>query len=569
MAFFPQPLPLRPFQKALTLDENFDDIFNDFINSESIDIPLTNDAHSGNTPHHLNKPEPTKPNQHLADTSIILSNNVFDDAAIESKLWKALQHFADEDNEAALSSPSKAFRPNERPPVAEADVHSLAPYQPDLSEISSHAPLDDFLPSPPQSPHTSPSLPLSHQFGSLAIRRRNQTPPSKTTSRIQKSPRTPGYSPKMKTQSNRSAEWGRRMAGTDPMHMNFQHMGGDQMISPPSSASYKQEQFSDALELDSTRQQLVSPLPTGYGGHPNTPVSMPFFDERSTSGSSLSSNEASNYAVSAMPSGMLNSSTSPQIARLMTAESGFQADDEWWSTDSSAEIPQNGPHNMADKSGLGILGLSNSNPACLPMAQPIGPSHQASRPMPIGSRPTPNTIAPASLMVNGSDRAPPSAYSASASSSALPYCAPLPIYEPARWPTQLHNGSPYAPYPNNRLAQQQFPRAMLRQQSRSPQPMHRRNKSTSQLRRRSQGAPAKSPRHASMGFVNFTPSDSAKILTGVAPSGSSKTKARREKEAADKRRKQLEVATKAVERAGGDVTMFVRETLMAGAMEGV
>lgn len=65
----------------------------------------------------------------------------------------------------------------------------------------------------------------------------------------------------------------------------------------------------------------------------------------------------------------------------------------------------------------------------------------------------------------------------------------------------------------------------------------------------------RSPRGVSKSaFVNFTPHDSAKLLTGVAPSGSSKTKARREKEAAEKRRKFSQAAVKAVEIAGGDVT---------------
>ncbi|CZR53156.1 uncharacterized protein PAC_03034 [Phialocephala subalpina] len=54
-------------------------------------------------------------------------------------------------------------------------------------------------------------------------------------------------------------------------------------------------------------------------------------------------------------------------------------------------------------------------------------------------------------------------------------------------------------------------------------------------------------------FVNYTPSDSRKILTGVAPSGSSKTKARREKEAAEKRRKLSQAAVRAVRAAGGDL----------------
>ncbi|KAF1919251.1 hypothetical protein BDU57DRAFT_443137 [Ampelomyces quisqualis] len=65
--------------------------------------------------------------------------------------------------------------------------------------------------------------------------------------------------------------------------------------------------------------------------------------------------------------------------------------------------------------------------------------------------------------------------------------------------------------------------------------------------------PRQASQSANVGFVNFTPHDSRKILTGVAPSGSSKTKARREKEAAEKRRKLSEAAMKAVIEAGGDV----------------
>ncbi|KAI0431215.1 hypothetical protein F5Y09DRAFT_330518 [Xylaria sp. FL1042] len=59
-------------------------------------------------------------------------------------------------------------------------------------------------------------------------------------------------------------------------------------------------------------------------------------------------------------------------------------------------------------------------------------------------------------------------------------------------------------------------------------------------------------------FVNFTPSDSNLLMTGVAPSGSSKTKARREKEAQEREKvaqeKLLEVFGKAV---GGDVRKLI------------
>ncbi|KLJ10575.1 hypothetical protein EMPG_14025 [Blastomyces silverae] len=60
-------------------------------------------------------------------------------------------------------------------------------------------------------------------------------------------------------------------------------------------------------------------------------------------------------------------------------------------------------------------------------------------------------------------------------------------------------------------------------------------------------------RPMSVSFVNFTPEDSQKLLTGVAPSGSSKTKARREQEAREKQRKLSEAAMLAIKRAGGDV----------------
>ncbi|KAG6004582.1 hypothetical protein E4U21_000916 [Claviceps maximensis] len=62
-----------------------------------------------------------------------------------------------------------------------------------------------------------------------------------------------------------------------------------------------------------------------------------------------------------------------------------------------------------------------------------------------------------------------------------------------------------------------------------------------------------------VGFVNFTPSDGGVLMTGVAPSGSSKTKARREKEAQERRRRLSEAAIKAVAAAGGDVDKLLEQ----------
>jgi hypothetical protein len=91
---------------------------------------------------------------------------------------------------------------------------------------------------------------------------------------------------------------------------------------------------------------------------------------------------------------------------------------------------------------------------------------------------------------------------------------------------------------------------------------HHRSSISMSQRRKSSNSSQQSSRQPSLGggvgFVNFTPDDSRKILTGVAPSGSSKTKARREKEAADKRRKLSQAAVKAVMDAGGDMDSIRR-----------
>ncbi|KAF2202408.1 hypothetical protein GQ43DRAFT_470941 [Delitschia confertaspora ATCC 74209] len=85
---------------------------------------------------------------------------------------------------------------------------------------------------------------------------------------------------------------------------------------------------------------------------------------------------------------------------------------------------------------------------------------------------------------------------------------------------------------------------------------------SSPRRKSSTGNSQSNPRPASVGFVNFTPEDSRKILMGVAPSGSSKTKARREKEAVERRRKLSQAAVRAVVEAGGDIRGLEEEGLL-------
>ncbi|KAK7739203.1 hypothetical protein SLS53_005840 [Cytospora paraplurivora] len=65
-----------------------------------------------------------------------------------------------------------------------------------------------------------------------------------------------------------------------------------------------------------------------------------------------------------------------------------------------------------------------------------------------------------------------------------------------------------------------------------------------------------------IGFVNYTPNDHNVLMTGVAPSGSSKTKARREKEAMERQRKLSEAVRKAVTAAGVDVGRLKEEGIV-------
>jgi hypothetical protein len=93
----------------------------------------------------------------------------------------------------------------------------------------------------------------------------------------------------------------------------------------------------------------------------------------------------------------------------------------------------------------------------------------------------------------------------------------------------------------------------------SPTPQVRKRKSASNNRSKVKNT---STTPGTVDFVNFTPSDSRRILTGVAPSGSSKTKARRENEALEKRRKLSQAAVRAVRAAGGDVKSLMEQGLL-------
>lgn len=113
-------------------------------------------------------------------------------------------------------------------------------------------------------------------------------------------------------------------------------------------------------------------------------------------------------------------------------------------------------------------------------------------------------------------------------------------------PSTLHTLS-RVPSPNTQ------PRSHYRKSSSRSRANHSQRRRSRPSSQHSSSHQAANTSTGDVGFVNFTPEDSRKILTGVAPSGSSKTKARREREAAERRRKLSQAAMKAVMDAGGDV----------------
>lgn len=101
--------------------------------------------------------------------------------------------------------------------------------------------------------------------------------------------------------------------------------------------------------------------------------------------------------------------------------------------------------------------------------------------------------------------------------------------------------------------------AMSVMTSKSRVPSASSSASEPQLQQQNNRPPATPDRRRSsdgggIGFVNFTPNDHDFLMTGVAPSGSSKTKARREKEAIDRQRRLNEAVMRVVADSGVDVT---------------
>lgn len=127
------------------------------------------------------------------------------------------------------------------------------------------------------------------------------------------------------------------------------------------------------------------------------------------------------------------------------------------------------------------------------------------------------------------------------------------------YPSSSNPGDSFARYPSPPLTWPCPPPSFPSESpTRSPPKQRGRSKSN---RRKPSTSVFRSPTF--LDFVNYTPNDSHKILSSVAPSGSSKTKARREQEAQEKKKKLTLIAEQAIMEAGGDVEQLRASGLFA------
>lgn len=226
------------------------------------------------------------------------------------------------------------------------------------------------------------------------------------------------------------------------------------------------------------------------------------------------------------------------VNKIQTFDFGFSTDDDPWTVSSYVE-----PSSVI----YGADQFENHNPFRTPGHTAIPTSSPLD--LGLGISCDPNQLV-SNFQANAT--LPPTSTYQNYSELANPHYVPslpngLPITQ-YRW---TESGSPPPPPPLPQSETRSRRTSASRQTSR-----HRRTKSTNSTTRQQLNSADKG------GFVNYTPQDHNQILSGVAPSGSSKTKARREREALDKRRRLSQAAYAAVMAAGGSMEQLAQAGLV-------
>lgn len=381
-------------------------------------------------------------------------------------------------------------------------------------------------------------------------------------------------------------EWQNRLQSeASKFDFGFQN---PQPLSPPPSArvSDASESSSHMMATSNSQESAFTwdqPVPQyGHRSHDvHTPLATPVTGYSQQSNHNLS-NSGLIYPNNQQPSWQHSQAESDYNPFI--ASSPYIQDDGppiWWSHASTAPLTQASPavyhRNSEDTKNLALqlqselvynaseLALSpNAAPQGLMIQLPHSPVHQSFVvPSPHSQHPLPSYFPPHQSQ-NGPPvirQTPQHRYT---QSQPMSHTIPRQFSSPQMRKSRSRGDMSEPPSPTSRATSFNVQKSRSRTVSAT--------RATSRTRRKSEHYTTtprtpKSPRKNAQGggfadFVNFTPDDSGKILTGVAPSGSSKTKARREKEAMEKRRRLSQAAMRAVQAAGGSIESLVEEGLL-------
>ncbi|KAJ8118510.1 hypothetical protein OPT61_g540 [Boeremia exigua] len=553
---YPSELPMRPINKEMEAVE-LDQLFESYVETDLFQHLTTSAA----------DPSGSDDLAHLFDLPSSNENDLFGFTPIlhrDTEPWHKATQLGSQNpasSSDSLDSPVNYSHPRSKSTSSDSDTLSFE----DLFEIERNQ-----LRSISQPPTPHPTTATSTSTTTSKCIKKAQSFPDRSISRgVQKSLRKCPSSSFAKTAKMMQPSyyrapvpqmWMRKMDSAVDLHA---HVMPINMHSPPASTKLGQEECADGFFVQHQHQQPYgatrSPIveggsspDMGFSNYQLTPQASPAIGV-SNNTDPFNQNIGLAYSTAA-PNAALSAFTPPSSLRIpMTT---------WGPTDSPAlEFPFSSC--SSDFSTTKTAGWWNDD--SMPMTQPSYPTHRESHAR-TTSQSNPLSMSGLGISCDMSSFSDMSEYQSQPEMAA---------YNTAMYPTPpIHPAHPhpesFVPIGTRPLSRSPSPTPQPRFHRRRPSGQAARSSTTASRRKSSQSShgsartPSSAGASVNVGFVNFTPDDSRKILTGVAPSGSSKTKARREKEAAEKRRKLSQAAVKAVMEAGGDVErlkMLEREGL--------
>ncbi|KAL1392969.1 hypothetical protein HDK64DRAFT_314092 [Phyllosticta capitalensis] len=583
-------IPIRPQDKEGNWAVPYDQIFDQYVDTDLLDMNSDNTAEGTSSDDLSNLFDVSSSNgSSAAKTSPMPHWDAPGHSEPQNGSQQAWSYIGQNVAQAAPQGNLTSIYPESHGRVAASDPGLFSFDQPPT--CSPQVPADPFAFSSPSSPNPAAiaSLKPAKKFNSLPIRGNKKQTPSVIRRTVSKG----SFSPKM-------------MRST-PYRTGYQEIWAKRVgappLSPPPSTKVPQEEatygynftpnlpYTNPNEVADLDQQLslASQPYSNRSQMQMTPVASPSTQDASSTRSSFHAptdpsnnpypiHELGEALASPPQTGRLPSSTWNQNSTAAfdfgySSSSDYQPDRDaqaWWTPTTTHAAPQaTYPPARTDFMGVSSAPSDLATGGLMINCEPAAMGSLLDAHAPAG----PGDGAP---FANSSPVVYPAPMFGNTTPLGPPHNSPYIHAPPPHPPTNGHVGiplgiqpqrvTPPSRSPTNSPPTAHHPYAM-RSARRDSSQNHAQPRPRSHHRRKSSGhqgggSGGSAPRPASVGFVNYTPDDSRKILTGVAPSGSSKTKARREKEAAEKRRRLSQAAARAILEAGGDLATLEREGLL-------